>query len=153
MIHVVGAACPESGDQNRPPNDDLVLLFTSLLTIPLSRQRFLYAALFARFQVEGMTFYLFDDVFLLDLALKPAQCIFKRLAFLHANLCQRNTPPDDPNWALTDYRMETAFCHPPPQRPAVEGRQHAPVARFLEQIASGQIRISGLRKTKRQPFC
>jgi hypothetical protein len=27
---------------------------------------------------------------LLNLALKTAQCIFKRLAFLHANLCQMN---------------------------------------------------------------
>jgi hypothetical protein len=37
-----------------------------------------------------MTFDFFNDVFLLDLALKPAQCIFERLAFLNANLCQRD---------------------------------------------------------------
>ena len=36
-----------------------------------------------------MTFDFLNNVFLLDLALKPAQCIFKRLAFLNANLCQR----------------------------------------------------------------
>ena len=69
---------------------ELVLLFTGLLTIPLSRQRFLDAAFFAGLQVEGMTFDFLNDVFLLDLALKPAQCIFKRLAFLNANLCQVN---------------------------------------------------------------
>jgi len=37
-----------------------------------------------------MTFYFLNNVFLLDLAFKPAQCIFKRLAFLNANLCQGN---------------------------------------------------------------
>ncbi len=78
---------------------DLVLLFTSFFAIPLSCERLLDTALFARFQVEGMTFDFFNDVFLLNLAFKPAQCIFKRLAFLNANLCQRNTPPDDPRWA------------------------------------------------------
>ncbi len=66
----------------------LVLLFTSLLAIPLARQRFFHALALAGFQVEGMTFDFFDDVFLLYLAFEPAQCIFKRLAFLNANLCQ-----------------------------------------------------------------
>ena len=56
-----------------------------------------------------MTFHFLDDVFLLDLALKPAQCVFKRLAFLNANLCQRTTPPDVPDWALTEYRKREAF--------------------------------------------
>jgi hypothetical protein len=35
-----------------------------------------------------MTFDFLDDVFLLYLPFKPTQCIFKRLAFLYANLCQ-----------------------------------------------------------------
>jgi hypothetical protein len=48
-----------------------------------------------------MTFDFLNDVFLLNLALKPAECIFKRLAFLNANLCQRTTPPDDPRWVCT----------------------------------------------------
>jgi len=85
--------------QTGPKEIQLILLFTSLLTIPLSRQRFLHTAFLARFQVEGMTFNFLNNVFLLDLALKPAQCIFKRLAFLNANLCQGTTPPDDPCWA------------------------------------------------------
>ena len=66
----------------------LVLLFASLLTIPLARQCFLDATLFARFQVVGVTFDFLDDVFLLHLPLKPAERIFKRFAFLYANLCQ-----------------------------------------------------------------
>ena len=65
-----------------------VLFFTSLLAVPLARQRFFYALTLARFQVKGMTLYFLDDVFLLYLAFKPAQCVFKRLAFLYANLCQ-----------------------------------------------------------------
>jgi hypothetical protein len=50
----------------------LVLLFASLLTIPLARQSRLYAFLFARLQVVGVTLDFLDDVFLLNLPLKPA---------------------------------------------------------------------------------
>ncbi len=35
-----------------------------------------------------MTLYFLDDVFRLNLALKPPQRVFERLAFLHSNLCQ-----------------------------------------------------------------
>jgi hypothetical protein len=41
-----------------------------------------------------------DDVLLLNLALKPAQCIFERLAFLYANLCQKIPPPNMPKGSL-----------------------------------------------------
>ncbi len=82
---------------------ELVLLFTSFLTIPLARQRFFHTALFTGLQVEGVTLYFLDDVFLLNLALEPAQRIFKRLAFLHANLCQLTTPPNRPTWVFIDY--------------------------------------------------
>jgi hypothetical protein len=104
----------------------LVLLFTSLLTIPLTRERFLHAPLFARFQVEGMTLHFLDDVFLLNLALKPAQRIFKRLAFLNANLGQRTTPPDFANWALTDYRNINPFTRKANVQIAGRMRQPAP---------------------------
>ena len=67
----------------------LILLFTSLLAIPLARQCFLDAALFTGLQVVGVTFDFLDDVFLLNLPFKPAERIFKRFAFLHTNLCQR----------------------------------------------------------------
>jgi hypothetical protein len=69
--------------------ENLVLLFPSLLTIPLARQRLFHTALFAWFEVEGVTLYFFNDVLRLHFALKPPQSILKRLAFLHANLCQR----------------------------------------------------------------
>lgn len=75
----------------------LVLLFPSLFTIPLARQRLFYAAFFAWFQVEGVTLHFLDNVLRLHFALEPAQSILKRLAFLYANLCQENTPPTWPS--------------------------------------------------------
>jgi hypothetical protein len=51
----------------------LVLLFASLFTTTLASQRLFHALLFAGFQVVGVTLHLFDDVLLLDLALKPTQ--------------------------------------------------------------------------------
>ncbi len=78
----------------------LVLFFTSFLTIPFARQRFFHAALLARLQVEGVTLDFLNDVFLLHLSFEAAQRVFKRLAFLYANLCQGPTPPDDPCWAF-----------------------------------------------------
>ncbi len=66
-----------------------VLLFTSLLAIPLARQGCLDAALFARLQVVGVTLYFLDNVLLLYLALEPAQRILQRLAFLYTNFGQK----------------------------------------------------------------
>ena len=85
--------------QGRPKSRNawyLVLLFTSLLAIPLARQSCLDATLFAGFEVVGVTLYFLDDVLLLHLPLKPAQRIFKRFAFLYANLGQKLTPPNLP---------------------------------------------------------
>src|SRR6185437_43255 len=78
----------------------LILLFPSLLAIPLARQCFFDAALLAWFQVKGVTLDFLDNIFRLHLTLKPAQRVFKRLAFLHANLCQRDTPPTWPKAGL-----------------------------------------------------
>jgi len=52
--------------------EKLVLLFASLLAIPLAGQRRLYTLLFAWLQVVGVTLDFLDDVFLLYLPLKPA---------------------------------------------------------------------------------
>ena len=68
---------------------ELILLFASLLTIPLARQSSFDAALLTGLEVVGVTFNFLDDVFLLYLPLKPAQSVFERFAFLNANLCQR----------------------------------------------------------------
>jgi len=79
----------------------LVLLFTSLLAIPLARQSCLDATLFTGFEVVGVTLYFLDNVFLLNLTLEPTQRILERLAFLYANLCQLSHTPKPANLALT----------------------------------------------------
>ena len=50
----------------------LVLLFANLLTSALTSQRGLHAFLFTGFQVKGVAFNLFDNVFLLHFALEAA---------------------------------------------------------------------------------
>jgi hypothetical protein len=59
----------------RRPSYELVLLFPSLFSAALSRQRFFYALLLARLEVKGVTFHFLDDVLLLDFALKTTQGI------------------------------------------------------------------------------
>ena len=85
------------------PDPNLVLLFSSLLAIPLARQSFFDSTALARFQVKGVTFYFFDDVFLLNLTFEPAQRILKRLAFLHANLCQINYTSQSTQLGFLEY--------------------------------------------------
>jgi hypothetical protein len=89
--------------QRRPPEQSFsrrviesILLFASLLTVPLARQGCLDAALLAGLQVVGVTLYFLDDVLLLYLPLEPAQSVFQRFAFLNANLRQRSPPPNLP---------------------------------------------------------
>jgi len=84
-------------------SEQLVLLFTSLLAIPLARQCFLHATILTGLQVVGVTFDFLDDVFLLNLPLKPAERILKRLAFLYANLCQIDYTPYPAKWLLSEY--------------------------------------------------
>lgn len=59
----------------RPLGEGLILFLASLFTTALTSQGFFYALLFARLQIEGMTFYFFNDVFSLNLALKAAEGI------------------------------------------------------------------------------
>jgi hypothetical protein len=103
LIHDGSGTLVPIGRRNRRPDevpacfktgtspDLLVLLFTSLLTIPLARQSCLDATLFTGLQIVGVTLHFLDDVLLLYLSLEAAQRILERLAFLNTNLCQRNT--------------------------------------------------------------
>jgi hypothetical protein len=50
----------------------LVLLFASLLAIPLARQSCLDTTLFTGLQIVGVTLYFLDDVLLLYLSLEAA---------------------------------------------------------------------------------
>ncbi len=53
-----------------------VAIFADLFLCPLARQGLLHAAFFTRLQIIRVPLYLFNDVFRLDLAFKPAQRVF-----------------------------------------------------------------------------
>ena len=72
----------------------LVLLFANFLASPLASQGGLHAFFFTGFQVKRMALDLFDDVFLLDLALETAQSILQGLTLLQSNFRQTDTPPN-----------------------------------------------------------
>jgi hypothetical protein len=63
----------------------LILLPPLLLAQPLARKSLFRAAFLARLHVIAVFLDLFDDVFLLYLALKPAQRIFQGLTFLNTD--------------------------------------------------------------------
>src|SRR5207244_13391268 len=55
----------------------LILLTSLLFAQPLPRKRFLSPALFSGLPIEAVFFDLLSDIFLLHLALKPAQGVFQ----------------------------------------------------------------------------
>jgi hypothetical protein len=59
-----------------------IAVFANFFLGPLTRQGLLYATLLTRLQIIRMPLYFLDDVFCLNLAFKPAQRVFQRLAFL-----------------------------------------------------------------------
>ncbi|GEM_PF-1910624 len=70
-----------------------ILLFPGFLAAALASERFFDALLFAGLQVKGVALDLLDDVFLLHLTLKAAQCILKGLALLQSDLSQLDYTP------------------------------------------------------------
>ena len=72
----------------------LVSLFANLFTSALASERGFHAFFLTRFQVKGVAFYLFNNVFLLHFALEAAQSVFKGFTLLQSNFRQRNTPPN-----------------------------------------------------------
>ena len=76
----------------------LILFFACLFSGALARERRLHTLFLARFQVEGVTLNLLDDVFLLHLALEAAQSILEGFTLLKPNFCQIYTPPDSSGW-------------------------------------------------------
>src|SRR5579863_8398405 len=64
-----------------------IRLFANLFPGALSCQSLLDSALFARLQVEGVPLHVLNDVFGLNLALKPTKSVFQRLALLQPYLC------------------------------------------------------------------
>ena len=80
----LGCGEKRKGDPGFHPGPPLFLIrFPPLLLAQsLPRKRFLSPALFAGLHVEAMLLDLFDDVFLLHLALKTPQGIFQRFILL-----------------------------------------------------------------------
>ena len=76
----------------------LILFFPRLLPCPFTGQRGLDTLLFAGLQVKGVALDLFDDVFLLHLALKPAQSVLEGFSLLKPHFRQTYTPPDSSGW-------------------------------------------------------
>jgi len=67
-----GGQIEQSRSATERPFIALILFFACFLSGALARERGLYTLLFAGLQVEGVTLYLLDNVFLLHLALEAA---------------------------------------------------------------------------------
>ena len=81
----------------------LILFFPGFLAAALASERFFNALLFAGLQVVGVTLDLLDDVFLLHLPLKAAQCILEGLTLLQSYLGQLNHTPKPVPFGLDSY--------------------------------------------------
>jgi len=75
------------------PDVRLVLFLACFLAAALASERFLDTLLLAGLKVEGMTFYFFDNVFLLYLSLETAESIFEGFPLLKSDFSQTNYTP------------------------------------------------------------
>lgn len=71
---------------------DIRGLSPHFLAFKLLRQFALQAAPFPRFEEKGVSLYVFDDAFLLDLPFKTAQSAFDGFSFENPNFCQVMPP-------------------------------------------------------------
>ena len=60
----------------------------TFLPVSFASQRLLDSELLARFQIEGVSLDLLNDVFLLYFSLETAKGVLKRFALLKLNFCQ-----------------------------------------------------------------
>ena len=81
-----------------PVSTPSILLFAHFLASAFSSKRSFHAFFFTRFQVKGVAFYLFNNVFLLHFALKTAQSVFEGFSLLQSNFRQTDTPPNPSRW-------------------------------------------------------
>ena len=75
-----------------------VLFLARLLPCTFAGESSFHTLFLTGLQVEGMTFYFLDDVFLLHFALETAQSIFKRFTLLKPYFGQTDTPPNSSRW-------------------------------------------------------
>ncbi len=85
----------------------LLDLASQFLPAPLPGKRLFCTSLVAGFEVVRMLLDVLNDVFLLHLALKPAQRAFDRLAFLHLDLSQTFPPTSFARRTLRSSRRAT----------------------------------------------
>jgi len=71
-----------------------ILLFANLLASALTSERGFHAFLLTRLKVKGVALDLFNNIFLLHLALETAQGVFEGFTLLQSNFRQTDTPPD-----------------------------------------------------------
>jgi hypothetical protein len=71
-----------------------VLLLANFLTGALASERGFYAFLLTGLQVKGVALDLFNNVFLLHLALEAAQGVLEGFTLLQSNFRQTDTPPN-----------------------------------------------------------
>jgi len=103
----------------------LFRLFPGLFPATLARQRFFHALLLAGLQIKGVSLDLLDNVFLLHLALEPAQGIFEGLTLLQSDFSQSTTPPNSPGWDLLVIASFPAQVKRPGGRsPGLPGLRH-----------------------------
>jgi hypothetical protein len=65
----------------------------ALLAIALASESFFRPTLFTGFQIERMALDFLNNIFLLDLALEPAERAFQGFTVLEYDLCQTDSPP------------------------------------------------------------
>lgn len=85
-------------ERTRPPGSTVILkklldFAPALFPIAFAGQSLLYAFLLARFQIEGVTLDLFNDVLSLNLPLEAAQGVLYRFALLQFYFCQLKIHP------------------------------------------------------------
>jgi hypothetical protein len=71
---------------------DLIRFFPNLLSGTLLSQSLLDSASLARLQIEGVAFYVLDNVFRHDLTFETSKRVLQRLAFLQSNFCHSLHP-------------------------------------------------------------
>ena len=74
------------------------MLFANFLASALASESGFHAFLLTGFQVKGVAFDLFDNVFLLHFALESAQSVFEGFSLLQSNFRQTDTPPNPSRW-------------------------------------------------------
>ena len=82
----------------------LIRFFANFLACPFPSEGGFNAFLFTGFQVKRVALNLFDNVFLLYLALETAQGVFEGFPLLQSNFRQTNTPPNSSGRTVRSYK-------------------------------------------------